>query len=490
MLVTKAREARTTAQQDPVLWVKTVLGVEPWAMQQRVLESVRDNRETVVRSCHSMGKSFVAACVVIWFLYTHPSSIVITTAPTDRQVRGILWREIRRMHRRAPHPLGGEPLTKQLSLRDDWYAWGFTAPEWDPTRFQGFHGKSALVVIDEASGVSPLIYEAIDSILSGQHARMLHIGNPTDETGRFGQAFKTGHASRITVSAFDTPNLTGFGITIDDIRSGKWRAKANGPYPFPTLVTPDWVADMHERWGENSPMWEARVLARFPVLSDNALVPWPWIERSTSAWNELGGGGLGVTATRLGVDVARLGDDTTVIAPSARTDAGELVLPLLRAPKQDTMATVGWVVNTAKAHGVDGRDVRVDGDGLGAGVVDRLRELGLDVIEMRGGMRPHEPERFVNRRAEWMWTLRERLDPQRAGDADYIMLPPDPALHEQLASIRWKLDSRGRIGIESKDDMRRRGMKSPDEADAVAYATAQNVGGFDVAGHFEALARW
>lgn len=461
-------------REDPNWWVSTVLGKSLWPVQAEILESIRDNRETVVRSCHSMGKSFTAATAALWFICNNPKSLVITTAPTNRQVRGILWREIRSLHRDALFPLGGKMLQQQFTLREDWWAWGFTAPEYDPDRFQGFHADSILVIIDEAAGVSPLIYEAIDSILSGQGGRLLHVGNPTDEGGAFGQAFKLDTPNKFRVSAFDTPNLAGLGITMADIESGEWKPKAEKGLPAPHLVTPHWVADKWKRWGNGDPRWQSRVMAEFPTSGDDALVPLSWIEAAADRWQDLEDSKKWSPEIALGVDVARFGDDETVIAVSHAQGIREF----RTAKKQDTMETCGMVLALWDSLNAKGwpaiakavRDCRIDADGLGAGVYDRLNEQGREVVEMRGGRRSRDPARFVNSRSEWLWQIREDLDPKNPGA---MALPPNEDLCTQLTAIKWGLSSSGQIRIEPKDEMKKRLGRSPDLADAVAYARAR-----------------
>ena len=263
---------------DPALWCREVLGVTPWQKQIEILESVRDNKVTAVKSCHAAGKSFVAASATLWFLYNHPRSVVITTAPTDRQVSGILWKEIRAAHQRAKVPLRGECLTQELRLDTDWWAIGFTAPEYTADKFQGFHAEYILVIADEASGISEDIFEAIDGVLTSDQSRLLMIGNPTNPAGRFHKEFAGTDAARITIDAFNTPNFTRYGITEQDILSGTWQEKITGPLPAPYLVTPGWVSDRAKRWGIESPLYKARVLAEFPVSSADTLISLHLIE--------------------------------------------------------------------------------------------------------------------------------------------------------------------------------------------------------------------
>jgi len=439
---------------DPVWWIREVLGDDLWGEQAQIVESVRDTPETAVRSCHGIGKSFIAARTALWFLYTHAPSIVITTAPTDRQVRGILWKEIRSGHRRARYPLGGEVLTQELKLAENWFAWGFTAPEYDPDRFQGFHEVYVLVIVDEAAGVSQEIYEAIDSILTSEHARLLLIGNPTNPIGRFADDFKTAGVAKHAISCTSTPNFTAFGITRDDLINDTWETKITGPLPAPYLITPYWAAKMIRRWGADSQFVQARVWGEFPAAGTDALIPLHWIDAAVERTLEP------VGPDELGVDVARFGTDETVLVhrcgPVARVHAA--------FSQKDTMATAGAV--RAALRATRATSAKIDAVGIGAGVYDRLNELGEPVQEMQSGAAAQDSERFANARAEWWWGLRERFE---SGDID---IEDDEDLVAQLAGIKYKMTSRGQILIESKEDMKRRGLSSPDRGDALMLAFA------------------
>ncbi|MDD3071891.1 MAG: hypothetical protein PHX88_11930 [Methanoculleus horonobensis] len=452
---TDAAATYDRAQQDPVWWVETILGDRLWQRQRDIIESVRDNPETAVKSCHGPGKSFTAARVALWFLYTHRPSIVITTAPTDRQVRGILWKEIRAAHARSRYPLGGNLLSQELKLDSDWWAWGFTAPDYDPDRFQGFHEVHILVIVDEAAGVSDQIFEGIDGVLTSDRSRLLMIGNPTSATGRFAEAFKTPGIAKITISAFDTPNFTTFGITEADIATGAWEEKVAGQeMPFPYLVTPQWAAKRYERWGPDSPLYQARVLGNIPQVGDDTLIPLHWIEAATQRTLEPS------SPNELGVDVARHGSDETVIVHRR----GPVARLWKAIPMGDTMETVGQVQIALRETGAG--SAQVDTVGLGAGVYDRLKELGAPAHEMNSGDAASDSERYANARAEWWWGLRSRFE---AGEID---IDGDEELVEQLANIKYKVNSRGQILIESKEEMKKRGRKSPDRGDALMLAFA------------------
>jgi hypothetical protein len=231
---------------------------------------------------------------------------------------------------------------------------------------------------------------------------------------------------------------------------------------LPLLVSPEWVEERKVRWGVTSPIYQSKVLGEFPDISDDTLILPKWIEAAQKRTLE---------RTRrpiIAADIARFGEDETVIM---RREGGWI--RVYRAHhKADTMVTAGHIAKAMRdiddeAGKNDWVRAIIDVPGVGGGVVDRLAELELPVVPYNGGEAPIDKERFVNARAEDYWTLRERFE---QGEIDID--PDDDKLAAQLGSIKWGIDSRGRIKIESKDDMRKRGLPSPDRADAMAIAFA------------------
>lgn len=446
--------------QDPKYFTQRILNKHLWSIQADILKSVRDNPRTAVRSCHGIGKTFTAAMCILWFLYTHEKSIVLSTAPTWRQVEKLIWKEIRAAYRDAVIPLGGSlaPKTPELHLIfNEWYAAGLSTNE--PDRFQGFHEEHILVVVDEAAGVNIGIFEAIEGILTSTGARLLLIGNPTSIGTPFYDAFMKPGFKTFHVSAFDTPNFTHAGITQGDIANGTWQDKAK-EIPYPRLITPHWVADRYKTWGENSAPYQVRVMGNFPQQGEDTLIPLLWIELAMERWEDTPEGSY----KKLGVDVAAYGSDKTVIAELR----GLKIMPLNVYSQKNTRETAGLVISHAKETGT--RNINVDEIGIGRGVVDSLEEEGYENVGVNVAEKSHDIERFHNLRAELWWNLRERLDP----DKEPIALPCDDELLSELASVKYKVDARGAIQIESKEDMKKRLGHSPDRADAVVLACAEN----------------
>lgn len=433
---------------NPVGFVREVLNEQPWSKQTEILLSIRDNKYTTVRSAHDTGKSWSASRAVAWWLSSRPigEAFVVSTAPTFNQVKTILWREIHRAHVKGGLP-GRLNMTEWL-IGDEIVAFGRKPADYDAEAFQGIHAAYVLVVIDEASGVPKVIWDAAETIITSKESRMLAIGNPDDPTG----AFADSHAppstwNKIHISAFDTPNFTKEPVSeIARI----------------SLLDPDWVEDKKKKWGEESPLYVSKVLGDFPEDASDTLIPISWLEMARSQYL------MPEEETILGVDVARSGKDETVIVKRN----GPVVRIISTVSQQDTMTTTGKIIQ--EMYRFTAIEVKVDEVGVGGGVVDRLKELEHPVLPLNAGGAASDPKRFLNARAEWYWHLRELFEPDERTGLPNIDIDDDPTLFEQLASIRYEVKSNGKVVIESKDQMKARGLPSPDRADAVmlAFATA------------------
>ncbi len=437
---------------SPVEFAENVLGVQLWEKQKDLLSALTEHHRVAVKSGNGLGKGFSAAVAVLWYLYTHEPAIVLSTAPTFRQVRYILWRQIRSLYQRAPDTLGGKLLDTRWELADDRYALGLSADGAD--QFQGFHSPHMLIVVDEAEGVSDYIYEAIEAVMTSSDSRLLLIGNPTTTSGMFRRAFyeerQIYHC--ITISAPDSPNFEGNGVV------------------YPGLTTPRWVEERRQLWGEDNALYRARVLGEFPDHTEDALISLSSVEAAVERWRNqqqaLATGAATPPPTPwepegevvLAVDVARYGSDHSVILRRQ----GWRVEEIRTFNGIDTMQLTGWVA--AAIREFQPRRTCIDEVGVGAGVVDRLREQGYGVRGINVAQAARQKEVFANLRAEGYWRLRELF---AAGE---IAIPPDQQLVSELVSLRYHVDSRGRTLLERKEDMRKRGAPSPDRADALMLA--------------------
>lgn len=446
-------EQREFYRLHPIEFSRDILGNDPYDRQEEILFSLASNPRTTVRSAHGVGKTWSAAGGILWFISSFVPSTVVTTAPTARQVRDILWKEINVQYYKAKTPLGGRILTQQLIMsdREKWFATGFTTEEHDLDRFQGFHNINILVVIDEACGVSKTIYDAVEGLLSaGLMVRLLLIGNPTNENTEFGKSFKSQLYDKFHLSAFDSPNFTTFGITIEDMRNNTWEKKIVGDLPRPYLTTPKWVYERYQEWGEDSPLYQVRVMGNFPEEAEDTLIPLFWIERAQLLNLEPSG------VKSLGVDIARSGGDESVII---MRHGGVASAPKVWTHK-DTMQSTGIIKNYIDEHKPD--IVNIDVIGMGAGVVDRLNEQEYGVNGVNVGERATEPDKYFNLRSELYWKIRQKLERSE------LELPDDSILTNELTGFRYEFTSKGQLKLEPKEKTKDRVGKSPDRADSLA----------------------
>ena len=374
--------------------------------------------------------------------------------------------------------LQGKLLDTRWELGDDRYAMGISADTAD--QFQGFHSPNMLIVVDEAEGVSDSIYEAIEAVMTSDGSRLLLIGNPTTVSGVFRRAF---HEERslyhcITISALDSPNVKADRVVV------------------PGLTTGHWVEERRQIWGEDNPLYRARVLGEFPDQAEDTLIRLSDVESAASRWRALPpprdnrnpaalpaparpqlfgapahaasveGADLPVSVEEptgevvLAVDVARYGSDHSVILRRR----GFRVEEIRTFNGMDTMALAGWVA--AAIREFQPAQTCIDEIGVGAGVVDRLREQGYGVRGINVAHAARQKDIFANLRAEGYWRLRELF---ASGE---LNIPPDQQLMGELAALHYGFDSKGRILMEPKEELKKRGLPSPDRADALMLAFA------------------
>lgn len=444
---------------SPDEWIETILNCSMWTIPKLIARAVFHRKtdgattRVVVPSCTSAGKSHTAARIAIAFLNLYTPSTVITTAPTFRQVESILWKEIGTAYANARMAMyrGGDVKQTKIDIDKDHFAIGISTDE--PERFQGLHNRFVLVVGDEASGLPPSVYAAMENPLAaGDFRALLLIGNPTQPTGNFKDAFinESGLYTVFQISCFDTPNFTEFGITMEDIRENKWKQKIAGkPVPRPYLITPEWVYERSLEWGEQSILFQCYCLGRFPEQGISSIFSeWSVTDAMKSIKVEPSGSPVAA------VDVAWGADTETVFA----LRKGGHVFPLERWMGQDNVFSAGRIATLIRKHKPIITRVDASGD---PGVYDILLHNGFAVEAFNGAERALENEIFGNLRAELFYSLSQKV---QNGE---LQLPDDPKLFSQLLDIRRDHDTKMRLLILSKKQMRSMGIKSPDRADAL-----------------------
>jgi hypothetical protein len=346
--------------------------------------------------------------------------------------------------------------------REEIVAFGRKPGDMDPAAFQGIHARYVLVVLDEAAGIPELLFDAADGLIVNKESRILAIGNPEDAESHFAKICKPGSGWKvIQIPAFITPNFTDEAI---DERISH------------SLISDTWVEEKRTTWGEKSPMWEAKVEAKFPSTQEDGLIPIAWVRAAQSrSLPPLGD-------NELGVDVGAGGDKSTIYQKR-----GPVVRLVKRDTEPDTMKTCGNVI--AALNETRATRAKIDEIGIGRGVVDRAKEQGKPVIGINVSAEPTDkiPKRllkfkkqkdqqdtmFANLRAEGYWHLRTLF---QEGDIDIPAEGPEAEeLAAQLVAIKYKRTSQGKIQIESKKEMKARGVASPDDADGVMLACLKNL---------------
>lgn len=426
---------------EPVLFVREVLGCEPMPYQAEFLEAIaRGERKISVRSGHGTGKSSCASWAMLHYLLTRYPCKVIVTAPTSSQLFDALFAELKRWINEMP-----EQLQQLLTVKSDRveltaapaeaFISARTSRAETPEALAGVHSENVLLVVDEASAVPEPVFEAAAGSMSGHNATTVLLSNPTRTSGTF----------------FETQTRL----------SHLWWTRRWSCIESP-LVSDAFVQEMKDRYGEESSAYRVRVQGDFPAADDDVLIPYHLIEEAVNRDIKLDNGGRVIW----GLDPARFGSDRTALCK--RT--GNVVTDLTHWRQLDTMATVGRVKHEYDSLPTHLRplEILVDVIGVGAGVVDRLRELGLPVRGINVSESPSMKQNYSNLRAE-LWAATKSWFEARS-----CKIPQNDALIAELSSVRYAFTSSGKLQIEAKEAMKRRGMHSPDLADALVLTMASD----------------
>lgn len=439
----------------PVEFVEDVIRATPDPEQAKILNSVAKNQLTSVRSGHGVGKSTVEAWVVIWFMVTRPFPKIPCTAPTQHQLFDILWAEVSKWLRNNKALANELTWTKEKvymkGYPEEWFAVARTASK--PDALQGFHAEDVLYIIDEASGVDDNIFEPVLGALSTPGARLLMCGNPTQLSGFFYDSHNKNRASYAT-------------FHIDGRNS--------------TRVSQDFVQTIINMYGEDSDVFRVRVAGDFPLQEDDIFIPLSLVENSImTEFSPRKNPDL----IHIGCDVARFGDDKTVIGYKI----DEKVTLYKKRQGQDTMKTADDIIvlgeELVQRYALDPENdtpipVKVDDGGVGGGVVDRLRQVKrndperfwwLEIYPVIFGQRIKH--KYYHDSTTYMMSVVKKLlqpyDEKGRKKPVELILPDDNDLVAQLSGRKYGLTEASKIKIESKDAVKKRGQPSPDEADCV-----------------------
>ena len=429
-------------------------GPQDW--QIRVLEDLGSGLCTVEEaiqiartSGHGIGKSALVAWIILWSISTFEDTKGVVTANTENQLKTKTWAEVAKWHRlfiareyfkmTATALFADDPLHER-TWRIDMVPWS----ERNTEAFAGLHnqGKRIIVIFDEGSAIPDVIWEVTEGALTDRNTQIIWMvfGNPTRNKGRFRECFQGGRfAHRWSSLAIDSRDVP---ISNKDQLNR-------------------WIAD----YGEDSDFVRVRVRGMFPRVDAESFIAFDVatgaVEREI--YPQSG-------AVVLGVDVGRFGDDPSVIYPRCGRDGMSRMIEIL--PGVDTMTLAGRVASAFLRHGAT--ICMVDEGGVGGGVVDRLRQLRIPVIGVDFGSKADgfasEGTKYANKRAEIWGATRDWL--AQGGAIPNILTNENVTLVDELTGPTYTMTKREEIQLESKKEMRARGVPSPNVADALACTFA------------------
>lgn len=413
-----------------------------WSKQVEVLEAVRSYPRVSVRSGNTVGKTATAAEIIDDWLKTHYPAKVITTSASWKQVEDVLWKELKVFYANSKINLPMELLNTSLTINDEQFAIGISTDR--PVNFQGFHSPNLLLLVDEASGIQPEIFDMMEAL----HPKcIVLLGNPLEATGRFAECFQSNRWHHITISCEDCV---------------QWQ-EANGK--IPGLVTREWIKDMADLHGIKSAWYRVHVLGLPPEQDEFALIERQWVDRSRK----------GLDSDGLPMDEEDEGNETRIIPFDIASKHGEneTVIGYRYGHTQKEChgfrkQTSTWIRDqvSSKYSKYEANVVVHDADGLGESMAEQLSEMHVPSLEFHGGYAQKAmSQKFRNLRSQFYWIVAKKFE---KGLYDLRQLPQADfdILRSQLCSIRVKPeDGMGRFQIETKEDMLARGIKSPDYAD-------------------------
>lgn len=426
----------------PVEFAEDFLNFQADAKQREIMESVRDNKRTAVRSGQGIGKTATVACIIIWYLCTRYNAKILATAPNITQLYTVLWAELAKWLQTcplAPYLMQTKTRLYMTGYEKTWFAFPKTA-----TTAEGIAGQHAdhlLIIADEASGIKDDILETLLGTITGAENKLLFISNPTRRSGVFFDAFHQNAALYHTIHVNAERSLR---------------------------VDRENIAMLAKSYGRDSNVYRIRVLGEFPTAEDDVFINVELVEAAIALEKDPP---KAPEYIKIGVDVARFGDDDTVLA--VNTD--NAIKRIISKHGIDTAMTCGNVLLIANQERGKYQEppkviAIIDDTGIGGGVTDQLRhkkqELGLDwlyIIPLN--MAKSVKATYYADFTAYLWaTVRDMLQD------GVLELPNNNEMVGQLTARKYAINSSGKIKLESKDDMKKRGVKSPDIADAITLS--------------------
>jgi len=419
-------------------------GPDTWQID--VLTRIREHYQSdtaeslklAVASGHGIGKTTLSVWVILWFLATHPHCQIVATTTAGHNLNRNTWRELSKwlgLSKKVKDYFEWTPTRCRCKkFPETWFASAVANNPNNAEAFAGLHEQAVLVVLDEASGIAELIWETVEGALTSGRALWLAFGNPLDPAGRFRQCFPGGRFARWWQS-----------VNIDS-RTCKKADKTD-------------IAFKLAAYGEDSDYFKMRVRGEFPTKGSQQLIGEDILQLAKQCVYVHDA----TQAIVIGVDPARYGDCRSVII----VREGARILEKKAYNDMDSIRVAGYVIETIekyKRHEY-GVSTFIDSIGVGAGVYDQCRARGYNVQEARSSFPAKDTQHYANMRAQMADLMKEWI-------ATFACLDYDRELEADLINIQYFYNVKGQLQIESKEDMRARGIASPDIADALSYTFA------------------
>lgn len=468
---------------DWCLFAKEVLNSSLDAEQRAILSCIQKENMVAVCSGTARGKDYIAAVACLCFMYLTPTfdskgnlvgnTKVAMTAPTDRQVKNIMYPEVVRLYR-AAKVLPGR-LTA-MDIRTDWEEWfltGFKASKDNQEAWSGFHAVNTMFVVTEASGMDEEIYKAIEGNLQG-NSKLLIVFNPNITTGYAAKAMKSPRFHHFRLDSLTSPNVIQKKLVIPGQVDYQWvkdKVKA-WCEPIKKLQFNEAEGDFKfdDRYYRPSDLFRIKVRGMFPKVSEDVLIPQEWIEIANENWRKnVKMRYAEIWQLKLGADIAGMGRDASVLCHRSNDYVASFE-SYVGEGLSHHMQMVGRIANILRT--TQEAEAFIDTIGEGAGIHSRLDELGFTnaysckfSYSAKGLTDASGEYEFVNMRAYLFWCVRDWLNPMNGHKP---CLPPDDTFTEEATEIRWKFKSDGKILIESKEDIKKRLKRSTDKFDSLA----------------------
>ena len=406
-----------------------------------ILEAIVKHKKIAVASGNSAGKDYIAGGLPLWWLSSYYPAKVVITAPTERQVRKIIWAELERHYNRAGgrKVLGGDLKAQEWFLEEDWFCVAFTTKETKGQvgKMQGYHSPNLLVIISEAQAVEDNIFEQVEAIATSENSKILLLGNPLHTTGYFAKALQGSDYHSIHLSCLENPNY----IERKEV--------------IPGLASYEWVEGMRKKYGEDSPIWQARVLGQLPKgQTIDAILDYYTARLAID--REV------FTSTRprrgISIDPASFGDDEAVI----QIWEEKKLIHQETYPKTRTTQLSSRAILLAEKFDIDAIIVDTVAE---RGVFDEIYQAvgkKYQLFEFKGSMQAKDPEQYKNARAEAYFATKDEFENSA------VSIQNDEMLIEELCETKYFFTRDGKKQIEAKEDIKSRLGRSPDRADALA----------------------